>query len=267
MLDRHMVYSCGYYLTGDEDLDRAQIQKMDKIAAICGMKEGHRVLDIGCGWGGPLILLASRHGCAATGLTLSDVQRRWVESAVKGRELQDRVEIHVSDAHETDLPRESFDHVILLESIIHIADKARLFDRCRELLRPGGMVLVQESCYDRSSREERYRGDRGFQEVDRAFGYSGALVSGGEMLRLLEEAGLLPVFCENISTHYQRTLSQWAENLDRNRDEMERLAPEFLPLLRRYLMLALTSYRSGRTVCHMLAAQKPPQRWTRNILG
>jgi cyclopropane fatty-acyl-phospholipid synthase-like methyltransferase len=103
--------------------------------------------------------------------------------------------------------------------------------------------------------------------VDRAFGYSGALVSGGEMLRLLEEAGLVPVFCENISTHYQRTLSQWAENLDRNRDEMERLAPEFLPLLRRYLMLALTSYRSGRTVCHMLAAQKPPQRWTRNILG
>jgi cyclopropane-fatty-acyl-phospholipid synthase len=54
-LDRHMIYSCAYFMTGAEDLDAAQEQKLDHICKKLRLAPGERLLDIGCGWGGLLI--------------------------------------------------------------------------------------------------------------------------------------------------------------------------------------------------------------------
>jgi len=267
MLDPHMNYSSAYYLRGDEKLDLAQKQKMDKVATLCALKRGDRLLDLGCGWGGPLLYFAEQYECCVTGLTLSEVQRDWGQEWARRRGLSNRVEIRVADALEADLGPKSFDHAVFLESIIHMKDKGRLFELCRRVLKPSGTVFVQESCYDRQSLERKYRDDRGFQAVDQVFGFSGAMTSGAEMLRLMEEAGLVPVYLENISAHYERTLSRWAENLDRHAEEMKCLAPEFFPSLRRYIMLALGTYRAGNTLCHMIAAQKPPHTWAGRSLA
>jgi cyclopropane-fatty-acyl-phospholipid synthase len=267
MLDRNMNYSSGYYLSGDEDLDAAQINKMNKIAAICGMKPGNRLLDIGCGWSGPLMYFAEHYGCEATGLTVSEVQRDFAIQAAKRRGLAQRVRIDVCDVLDASFAEESFDQVIFLESIIHMHDKHKIFAFCHRILKPGGFLFVQESCYDKNSLTGKYRNDRGFRAVDQAFGDTGAMVSGGEMLRLMEEAGLLPVYLENISTHYRKTLSQWAQNLDLHASELKRAAGDFFIEFRRYIMLAIATYRAENTVCHMMAAQKSPSAWMRRIPG
>ncbi|MCI0733083.1 MAG: class I SAM-dependent methyltransferase, partial [Methylococcaceae bacterium] len=267
MLDRNMNYSSGYYLSGDEDLDVAQINKMKKIAAICGMKPGNRLLDIGCGWSGPLMYFAEHYGCDATGLTVSEVQRDFAIEAAKRRGLEPRVHIDVCDVLDSSFAKESFDQVIFLESIIHMREKDKIFALCHKVLKPGGILFVQESCYDRNSLTRKYRKDRGFQAVDQAFGYTGAMISGGEMLRLMEEAGLSPVYLENVSNHYQKTLSQWAENLDLHQAELREAAGDFFVEFRRYIMLAIATYRAGTTLCHLMAAQKSPNRWTGRISG
>ncbi|HEY9025942.1 MAG TPA: class I SAM-dependent methyltransferase, partial [Burkholderiaceae bacterium] len=143
-----------------------------------------------------------------------------------------------------------------LESIIHMPAKRQIFELCRKVLRPGGRVFIQESNYDRESQTQRYRGERGFQEVDQAFGFTGDMVSAGRMLMELEEAGLLPVGLEDISQDYVRTLSQWLRNIDRHADEMRAVSQRDYLMLRRYLMIALATYRSGNTVCHMMTAEK-----------
>lgn len=267
MLDRNMNYSSGYYLNGDEDLDAAQINKMKKIAAICGMKSGDRLLDIGCGWSGPLMYFAEHYACDATGLTVSEVQRDWAIEAAKRRGLAQRVHIDVCDVLNSSFAEESFDQIIFLESIIHMHEKDKIFALCHRVLKPGGILFVQESCYDKNSLTGKYRDDRGFQAVDQAFGYTGVMVSGGEMFRLMEEAGLLPVYLENISTHYLKTLGQWAQNLDLHSNELKQAAGSFFVEFRRYIMLAIATYRAENTLCHMLAAQKSPNRWTGRISG
>lgn len=261
MLDKNMNYSSGYYLDDNDDLDTAQINKMDKIASICGMKPGSKLLDIGCGWSGPLLYFAEHYGCQTTGLTVSEVQRDWAIGTAKKRGIEDRVEIIICDVMDSSLSAESFDHIIFLESIIHMDDKPNLFSLCEKLLKPGGIVFVQESCYDKNSLTQQYRSDRGFQAVDQAFGYTGTMVSGGEMLRLMEEAGLLPVYLENISPHYRKTLGQWADNLDSHVSELKSAAGDFFVQFRRYIMLAIATYRAEKTLCHMMAAQKSPNGW------
>ena len=59
-LDRNMVYSCGYFENGDEDLDTAQEQKLDHLCRKLRLQPGDRLLDIGCGWGGLLCWAAAR---------------------------------------------------------------------------------------------------------------------------------------------------------------------------------------------------------------
>lgn len=257
LLDRNMNYSSGLYPTGAEDLDAAQVAKMERVAALLGLAPGGRLLDLGCGWCGPALYFAERHGCVVTGVTRSPVQRAHAVAWAARRGLQDRLRVDVRDVMDLDYPAASFDQAMFLESVIHMPRKDALFRRCAELLRPGGRVLIQESCYDRESKRREYLSHRGFDEVNRAFGYSSHLVSGGEMLRRLEEAGLVPLHLENISAHYVRTLSQWLANLDTHAEAMRGASERGYWMLRRYLMIALGTYRSGHTVCHLITAEKP----------
>lgn len=255
MLDRNMNYSSGIYPGGGEALDAAQLAKMHRIAQICGFRPGQKLLDLGCGWSGPALFFAEHYGLHVTGVTLSPVQRDFGRRWAAERGLADRLEILVHDVLDLPLPRPSFDHAIFLESIIHMERKAELFQECHRLLRPGGVIFIQESCYDRQSKDLTYRATRGRGETEQAFGHSGHMVSGGEMLRLLEEAGFVPYHLENISADYQKTLAQWLDRLDQNADWMRALAPDTHSMLRRYLMVALGTYRLGTTVCHLMAAR------------
>lgn len=257
LLDGNMNYSSGYYPRGDESLDAGQVAKLEHLGRGLGLAPGDRLLDMGCGWSGPALYYAEHHGCRVTGVTLSAVQRDYGLAWAARRGIEDAYRIDVRSAMDLPYPDESFDHVIFLESIIHMPEKAAIFERCRDLLRPGGRLLVQESCYDRESMREQYLTHRGFGEVNRAFGFTGDMVSGGEMVRLLEEAGFHPLGLENVSGHYVRTLSQWLGNLDEHVDEMQAVSRNAYRMLRRYLMLALASYRSGHTVCHIVTATRP----------
>ncbi|MBC8327829.1 MAG: class I SAM-dependent methyltransferase [Planctomycetes bacterium] len=267
LLDANMNYSSGYYLTGEEDLDQAQRAKMDKIAAMCGFQPGARVLDLGCGWSGPATYFADVHGCRVTGYTLSRTQRDFAMERAEARGCAERLDIRVQNVLDAELEVEHYDHVVFLESIIHMKEKAELFDRCNQALKPSGTLFVQESCYDKNSKDAAYQTERGRDAVDLAFGGTTTMVSAGEMQRLMEEAGLSPVYSENITNHYTRTLSQWLDNLDEHAEEMEAADPAFFPMLRKYLMLALATYRMAQTQCFLIAAQKAPLTWIRRHAG
>lgn len=257
LLDKNMNYSSGCYVNGDESLDQSQIEKMDRIARYTNMKKGDRILDIGCGWGGPALYFAEQFYCDVTGINLSPVQREHALDWAEKRGVADRVSVEVRNVLDMQFPDESFDQITFLESIIHMPEKKEIFASCHRLLRPGGRIFIQESCYDRGSKRDVYLNERGFDEVNRAFGNTATMVSGGEMLIQLEEAGLVPIYLDNISKDYVITLSQWLDNLDREADRMKLISKQAYTMLRRYLMIALTTYRTGHTVCHQITAQKP----------
>ena len=256
LLDKHMNYSCGYYLAGDEDLDAAQLIKMDRIARLIKLGAGDHILDLGCGWCGPAFYYAERFGCRVTAITLSLVQRDFCLEEARRRGLDGRVQVDLVHALEMSYPPGTFDHVLMLESIIHIADKGALFRRCHEVLRSGGSLFIQESHYDKSSMRETYLTDPGACVVNASFGLTGHLVSAGEMLMALEEADFIPELVENISTHYHRTLAQWLDNLYEYRQRIETVSKPAFDMLRRYLRIAQATYISGNTVCYQIMSRK-----------
>ncbi|HEY6801255.1 MAG TPA: class I SAM-dependent methyltransferase, partial [Agromyces sp.] len=115
MLDKRMMYSCGYWATAD-DLDQAQLDKLDLIAGKLGLEPGMRVLDIGCGWGGAARHFAAEYGCEVVGVTVSVEQAELARAAVAGLP----VEVRVTDYRTLDEP---FDRIYSIGMFEHVGVK------------------------------------------------------------------------------------------------------------------------------------------------
>ena len=83
MLDKRMIYSCGYWKNTD-NLDDAQYAKLDLICKKLQLKKGEALLDIGCGWGGMAKFAAENYGVNVTGVTISKEQAALARQACKG---------------------------------------------------------------------------------------------------------------------------------------------------------------------------------------
>src|SRR5918992_4794815 len=78
-LDADRQYSCAYFETPGQSLDDAQLAKKRHLAAKLLIQPQHRVLDIGCGWGGLAIYLAELCKAQVTGITLSAEQHAYAQ--------------------------------------------------------------------------------------------------------------------------------------------------------------------------------------------
>ena len=74
MLDPRMVYTCGYWQGGAQNLAQAQEAKMDLVCRKLGLEPGMRVLDIGCGFGSFMKFAAEKYGVSCVGYSLSKNQ-------------------------------------------------------------------------------------------------------------------------------------------------------------------------------------------------
>jgi cyclopropane-fatty-acyl-phospholipid synthase len=77
VLGPSMAYTCAVYPHQDASLEQAQACKFDLVARKLGLKEGMRLLDVGCGWGGMVRHAAREYGVKALGVTLSARQDGW----------------------------------------------------------------------------------------------------------------------------------------------------------------------------------------------
>ena len=129
----------GLWRTGRETADVAAVQLVEHLAERLDLRRGERVVDVGCGYGATSRLLATRYGAHVTGLTVSRAQHDFA----RARPTTDgNPEYLLRDWLHNELPDESFDAAIAIESTEHMADKAAVFGEMRRVLRPGGRVGV-----------------------------------------------------------------------------------------------------------------------------
>jgi cyclopropane-fatty-acyl-phospholipid synthase len=214
-LDRNLVYSCAYFRDPSDDLDTAQIKKMDQICSSLELKSGERLIDIGCGWGG-LILHAVRHyGVRAVGITLSEKQAELAQRRVHDQGLSDRCQVRVLDYRSIG-QLGSCDKLASIGMIEHVGESRleEYFHHAFHALRPDGLFLL--SGIGRA-------GNRPFSDAptftDVYVFPDGELETIGTMLDRAEKAGFEVRSVENLRDHYARTTSQWLQRLEANAEE------------------------------------------------
>ena len=115
-----------------------------RLARRAAPAPGTRVLDVGGGLGGPARTLAVEFGCDVTSVDLTPSYVRAAETLTAKLKLGDRVRHQVGNALELPFPDASFDMVWTQNSGMNIADKERLYAGFARVLRPGGLLAIQE---------------------------------------------------------------------------------------------------------------------------
>lgn len=131
-------------MMGADEFHIGGAQATNDLAAQLGLRPGMRLLDIGCGIGGPARHLAAAHDCHVTGIDLTAEYVAVAADLSRRMGLADRVAFREANAARLDFPDASFDGATLLHVGMNIADKAGMFAAIHRVVRPGGFLAVYD---------------------------------------------------------------------------------------------------------------------------
>lgn len=214
-LGNRMVYTCGYFITGDETLEKAQDQKMQMVAKKIGLKEGQRLLDLGCGWGTWALYAASRWGVDAHGLSISQEQLKFATARQKANGIEN-VTWHCKDYR--DMPmRPRFDRITCFEMAEHVGIR-----RFRTFLRQVYDALEDDGIFYLQIAGLR----EAWQHEDVVWGlFMDRYIFRGADASLplnwvtsqCETEGFEVHSVETIGVHYATTIDKWYQNWQKNK--------------------------------------------------
>jgi cyclopropane-fatty-acyl-phospholipid synthase len=221
-LDKNLTYSCAYFQTPDDDLDKAQEQKLDYICRKLRLRPGERLLDIGCGWGGLITYAASKYGVQACGITLSRRQLEFAQRRIQQQGLCAQCDVRLIDYRDLE-DAGGYDKLASVGMVEHVGESKlhEYFARAFQLLRAGGVFLNHGigRAGNRTPPEQPT-----FTDV-----YvfpDGELVPLATTLKAAEGIGFEVRDVENLREHYALTLCHWLRRLEANANKARELVGE-----------------------------------------
>ncbi|MEU3343018.1 class I SAM-dependent methyltransferase [Streptomyces sp. NPDC006668] len=260
VLGPSLVYSCAYWQSdpssgSDDTLERAQEAKLDLVCRKLALREGQRLLDVGCGWGSLAMHAAERYGAQVVGVTISGAQAALARERVAAAGLEHLVEIRVQDYRQID--DSPFDAISSIGMAEHVGGKRyRAYaDILYQLLQPGGRLLNHQISRRPVQEEGKYRMD---PFIDRYVFPDGELAPVGSTVSLLEKEGFEVRDVESLREHYALTLREWVANLEAHWDEAVKLtSPGRARVWRLYMAASAVGFENNAMGVNQVLAVRP----------
>ncbi len=252
-LDRNMVYSCGIFDSPEEDLDAAQLRKLDDVCRQLKLKPGQRLLDVGCGWGGLLIHAAQNYGVEATGITLSPPQAEEANRRIKEAGLEGRCRALVADYREIE-EWDGFDAIASIEMFEHVglAMLETYFGQTLKLLKRGGLFLNQGTTVETDDARRRYPAF-----IKQYVFPDGEILPIHVSIRAAEESGFEVVSMRSLREHYVKTCAHWVKNLEAAHEAvLEHVGEPTWRVWRLYTGVSGHGFRNARLNCYSTLMRK-----------
>ena len=235
-LDSDRQYSCAYFENPQDSLDDAQLAKKRHLAAKLLLEKGHRLLDIGCGFGGLGLYAAEYCGAQVTGITLSQEQLAVAQRRANERHLAGRAVFHALDYRDM---TGTFDRIVSVGMFEHVGINFydAFFTKCAELLADDGVMVLHAI--------GRSNGPSFTNAWIAKYIFPGGYIPAlSEVVPAIERAGLLITDIEILRLHYAETIKAWRERFIAHRDEVARLYDvRFVRMWEFYLACSEAAFR------------------------
>lgn len=213
-LDPTLTYSCAYFEHDDDPLEQAQHQKINYLLRKLRLAPGHRLLDIGCGWGYLAVAAAQQYGVSALGITLSHKQLAGARLLAERADVAGLVRFELCNYQDLRRHAGSFDRVVSVGMFEHVGrgQHGRYFDAVQKLLNNGGVSVLQTITQQASKRLNPW--------IDRYIFPGAYLPTISEIERGLACHQLWSIERENLWRHYALTLERWRHAHRANRQKI-----------------------------------------------
>jgi len=258
-LDNNMMYSSAIYPSSESSLEEASTYKLDRICQKLQLSRNDHVLEIGTGWGGFAIHAAKNYGCKVTTTTISKEQYELAKKRVESEGLQDKITLLLSDYRDLDGQFDKLVSIEMIEAIGHQYINA-YFNKCSDLLKPDGMMLIQAITIS----DQRYKA--ALKEVDyiKRHIFPGCFIPSNTAMQnaITESTDMRIQGLEDIGLHYARTLRDWRTRFFANIEKVKALGypDEFIRLWEFYLCYCEGGFQERATSNVQLLLVKPENR-------
>ena len=256
-LDKRMQYSSALYLSEDDTLEQAQVNKLTRICEQLQLGPDDHLLEVGTGWGGLAIFAAQNYGCKVTTTTISDAQLDYARERVAEAGLTNRIELLDMDYRLLD---GQYDKIVSVEMIEAVGEKflPGYFRKLNSLLRPGGLLLIQAI----TIADQRLKAYRKSEDFIQKHIFPGGFLPSLEMMTSLvaRNTQLIIRDLHDMGLDYARTLADWKSAFQGRADEIRAMGYDdrFCNLWLYYLGYCEGGFRERRISAVQMLSSKAP---------
>ena len=207
-LDSTLTYSCGIFNSSDETLEKAQINKYNKLINLIKPKRGDKILEIGCGWGGFAEQLTKNYDVKLDCITISKKQFLFTKERIRKLGLNHKADVKMIDYRDV---QQKYDSIVSIEMIEAVGEQylQKYFNTIKKNLLPGGKAAIQ-AIIIKNELYNRYRANEDF--IQKYIFPGGFLPSFESINKLSQESGLKIDEYKLYGDHYSNTLQKWRES-------------------------------------------------------
>jgi cyclopropane-fatty-acyl-phospholipid synthase len=216
-LDETMMYSAAIFDGKPLSLHQASLNKLKHTCERLDIQPGDHILEIGTGWGGMAIYMATHFDCKVTTTTISEAQYQFAKHKIEQLGLAEKITLLRSDYR--DLAGQ-YDKIVSIEMIEAVGHEflAGYFKQCDHLLKHGGRFVLQSILIDHS-RYETYKNDVDF--IQKYIFPGGALPSDVKIHSIVNDQTQMSVEAQHdFGLDYAKTLQLWRADFNHNWQEI-----------------------------------------------
>jgi len=246
---KHRQYSCAYFLKDDESLEDAQQNKINHIIKKLNLKPGHKVLDIGCGWGGMAFEIAKQSQCEVVGISLSENQINYCKNKAKELNMGNQVHFELCDYRAV---KGKFDRIVSVGAFEHFGKKfyKTFFQKVKNIMTDDAIFLLHTiGSIDKPGPIQPF--------IQKYIFPGGIVPSLSDMVKPIEKTGLILSDCETLIHHYDKTLKAWLDRFMQNKQKAKYMYnKEFVRMWEFYLASCSAAFKFRDLVVYQLQLVK-----------
>ena len=206
-LDNTLTYSSAIFENDKLDLEKAQINKYEKLTSLIKPKIGDKVLEIGCGWGGFAEFIGKNYDVKLDCITISKKQFDYAKNRIYKIGLNEKINIKMQDYRDVTNKYNSIASIEMIEAVGQNYLK-KYFQSIKNYLKDDGKAAIQAITIDEKL-FGRYKKKEDF--IQKYIFPGGFLPSKSSLVEHAKKTGLEFNQCNSYGVHYSNTLKIWRE--------------------------------------------------------